>query len=163
MTEVMHAINVLAATVHGGALLIFALLLLFRAHIPHVLTEDVVRVYRSFGAGIGLSLGAFIPTELYLHVVGQNPGVALPASLAVHWDTTEHSMLSARLALLFVGWVSYVHLEIWTLDPARTLDKDGSVVDAAAYEATAGRVSRQLAFNAALFTAVIVLGTLAGR
>ncbi len=159
----MHAVNVVAATVHGGALLIFALLLLFRAAIPHVGSVGVLRVYRSFGAGIGLSLGAFIPTELYLHVVGQNPGISLPASLALRWDTTEHSMLSARLALLFVGWISYVHLEIWTLDPARTLDKDGAVVDAAAYETTAGRVSWQLALNAALFTAAIVLGTLAGR
>ena len=163
MIEVMHVVNVLAATVHGGALLIFALLLLFRAHIPHVRTEHVVRVYRSFGAGIGLSLGAFIPTELYLHVVGQNPGVALPASLAVHWDTTEHSMLSARLALVFIGWISYVHLEIWTLDPARSLDKDGALLDEGSYARTARRVSRQLALNAALFTAVIVLGTLAGR
>ncbi|MSQ04089.1 MAG: hypothetical protein EXR71_19740 [Myxococcales bacterium] len=163
MIEVMHVVNGVAAAVYGGGLLLFAILLLFRWSTPHVRTEDLLRVYRSFGAGFGLSLGAFIPSELYLHALGQNPGVSLPASLAAHWDTTEHSMLSARLALIFIGWVSYVHLEIWTLDPARTLDKEGHVVDPAAYEATAGRVSRQLAFNATLFTAVLVLGTLAGR
>lgn len=160
MIAVLHALNVVAGTLHGGALLVFALLLMFRAKIPHVRTEDVVRVYRAFGGGIGLSLGVFIPTELYRHIVGVNPGVALPDALALHWDTTNHSFLSAKMLILFVLWVSYVHLEVWTLEPTRGLDKNGSITDALAYEAAAGRVSRQLSFNAALFASALVLGAL---
>jgi len=157
----LHALNVLAATIHGGALLTFALLIGFRARIPHVRTEDVVRVYRAFGAGIGLSLGVFVPTDLVRHILGQNPGVALPDALALHWDSPSATLWSARMVLLLVLWVSYVHLEVWTLDPCRTLDKDGRVTDATAYEAAAGRVAGQLALNAALFAAVITTGALA--
>ncbi len=160
MIAVLHALNVIAGTIHGGALLVFALLLLFRSKIPHVRTEDVVRVYRAFGGGIGLSLGVFIPTELFRHITGLNPGVALPEALALHWDTTNHSFLSAKMLILFVLWVSYVHLEVWTLEPLRGLDKNGSVTDGAAYELATSRATRQLSFNAVLFTSLLVLGAL---
>lgn len=164
MIELVHpvlgALNTLAGTIHGGALLAFALLVGFRARIPHVRTQDVVRVYRAFGAGIGLSLGVFVPTDIYRHVVALNPGVALPHALGLHWDTAAHSYLSARMLALLVLWISYVHLEVWTLDPCRTLDKDGVVTDAAAYEAAASRVSTQLWINALLFASVLVLGAL---
>lgn len=158
----LGVVHTLAGTVHGGALLTFALLLGFRGRIPHVRTEDVVRVYRAFGAGFGLSLGAFVPTELYRHIVGLNAGVALPEALALQWDTPAHSLLSARMLVLLALWINYVHLEIWTLDPCRTLDKEGVVTDAAAYEAAAGRVSAQLWVSAGLFATVLALGSLAG-
>ena len=40
---------VLAAVVHGGPLIAFALLINFRRAIPRVADEDVIRVYRAFG------------------------------------------------------------------------------------------------------------------
>lgn len=160
MNAALHAINELAALVHGGALLTFALLVNGRRAIPHVRTEDVVRVYRAFGAGIGLSLGAFVPTDIYRHLHAVNPTASLPASLALQFDTPELSLLSARMVLLFALWVSYVWLEVWTLEPTRKLDKNGSVADGAAYEAATGRVGRHLAVNAALFAGVVLYGAL---
>jgi hypothetical protein len=160
MIAALHVINLLAGVIHGGALLTFALLLNFRRAIPHVKTWDVVRVYRAFGAGIGLSLGAYVPTELFRHIVGLHPSPHLPEALALRWDSTDHSFNSAKMILLFVLWVSYIHLEVWTIEPTRRLDKEGVVADAAAYEAAAGRVGRQLAFNAVLFAVVLSLGAL---
>ncbi len=160
MIATLHVLNLLAGTIHGGALLVFALLLNFRKAIPHVKTWDVVRVYRAFGAGIGLSLGAFVPTELYRHILGMNAGAKLPQALALRWDSTDHSFNSAKMILLFVLWVSYIHLEVWTIEPTRRLDKDGKVTDVAAYEAATNRIARQLAFNAVVFATLLSLGAL---
>ena len=160
MIAVLHTVNLLSGVIHGGALLTFALLLNFRGRIPHVRTEDVVRVYRAFGAGIGLSLGAFVPTTLYHHIVTMNPGASLPGAMALRWDTTNNSFNSAAMLGLFVLWVSYIHLEVWSIEPLRRLDKDGVVTDRAAYEAAASRVGVQLAFNAVVFAKVLTLQAL---
>ncbi len=160
MITALHALNELAALVHGGALLTFAILINARRAIPHVRTEDVVRVYRAFGAGIGLSLGAFVPTDLFRHVHAVNPTLSLPHSLALRFDTADHSLLSVRMVLLLAVWVSYVWLEVWTVEPTRKLDKNGAVDDAVAYEAAATRVGRHLAVNAMLFAGVVVCGAL---
>jgi hypothetical protein len=160
MTTVLHVLNELAALVHGGALLTFAILVNARRAIPHVRTENVVRVYRAFGAGLGLSLGAFVPTDLWRHVHALHPGEALPGALALRFDSPDHTLLSVRMVLLFVLWVSYVHLEVWTLEPTRKLDRSGMVTDPEAYEAAATRVGLQLALNAALFAALVLCGAL---
>ena len=161
MNVVLATLNELSALIHGGALLAFAILINARRAIPHVRTEDVVRVYRAFGAGIGLSLGAFVPTDIYRHIHAVNPEASLPASLAFRFDSPEVSLLSLRMALLLALWVSYIWLEVWTLEPTRKLDQNGTITDATGYEAAAGRVGRHLGVNATLFAGVVLCGALA--
>jgi hypothetical protein len=160
VNEALHLLNELAALIHGGSLLAFALLLNGRRAIPHVRTVDVVRVYRAFGAGIGLSLGAFVPTDLYRHVHALNPELSLPSSLALRFDAPDSTLLSVRMLLLFALWVSYISLEVWSIEPTRKLDQNGIVLNEVAYEAAAGRVARHLALNAALFAGVVLCGAM---
>ncbi|MFZ5479201.1 MAG: hypothetical protein ACOZNI_20725 [Myxococcota bacterium] len=149
----------LAGMLHGGGLGVFALLLLFRGAIAHARDEDVVRVYRAWGAGNGLTLGALIFAGAWKYATEVNPGKGLPDAFALpdgDWLT------AARLGLFFVYWVSYVWLEIWTLDPCRLLDK-GEIADRAAYAAATRRVTGQLAFNAVVFAVVVALGVVGAR
>lgn len=148
----------LALTVHAGALLCFALLLAFRRRIPHVHDHDLVRVYRSFGAGIGLSLGVLVPCEIYRHCTTLNPGVGLPSALALHFDTPENTAWSARVITLFALWVSYIVLEVWTNEHTRRLDQNGVVADTVAYASATSAVSRHLSVNAALAAGVVLFG-----
>ena len=153
----------LAGMIHGGGLVAFALLLNFRRAIPHVRDEDVVRVYRAFGAGFGLSLGVLIFSSLWrwgTQVTALNPGGGrgFLDTFLVPMD----GLTMARVGVFFALWVSYVALEVWTLEPCRLLDH-GEVSDRPAYAAATGLVARHLALNAALFVTVVVLGVLDGK
>lgn len=148
----MEAVNALAATTHGGILIAFALLFLNRARIPHVREVDLVRVFRACGAILGLSLGAFLFTELAIWPV-HNPGATGVSAWAVHADRA-----GLRAATLFLYWVSYVALEIWTLEPCRLSDREGAVTDEARFSAAAAGVGRHLAINAILFGSVVASG-----
>jgi hypothetical protein len=152
-------IQALAGMAHGGGLVVFAILLNARRAMQHVRDEDVVRVYRAWGAGSGLSLGALIFSSAWLYATTVNPGQGLPDAFAL---PTDDPLTVARVGLFGALWVSYVVLEIWTLDPCRSLDK-GDIVDRAAYAAATNRVARHLAFNAALFCVVVALGAMGAR
>lgn len=158
MSTLASVAGSLALTIHAGALLCFALLLAFRSRIPHVQNHDLVRVYRSFGAGIGLSLGVLVPAEVYRHCTTLNPGLPLPGALAVHFDSPENTAWSARILVLFALWVSYIWLEVWTNEATRRLDQNGVVTDATAYAMATESVSRHLSVNAALAATVVLLG-----
>lgn len=156
---IAEVLQTLAGMVHGGALVAFALLLVFRRAIPNVRDEDVVRVFRAFGAGIGLSLGVLIFASIWRWATTINPGKGLPDAFAVPWDDT---LTVARLFAFVALWVSYVALEIWTLEPCRLLDR-GDIADRPAYAAATSRVAAHLAVNAALFCVVVVLGVMGAR
>ena len=152
-----------AGMIHGGGLVAFALLLNFRRAIPHVRDEDLVRVYRAFGAGFGLSLGVLVFSSLWRW--GTQATSLAPEGGHGFLDTFVTSMdglTTARVATFFALWVSYVALEVWTLEPCRLLDR-GEVSDRPAYTAATNRVARHLALNAALFVTVVVLGVLGGK
>lgn len=143
----MSSVLTLAATVHGGSLISFALLMLFRARIGG--DAAVVRVYRAWGPGLGLSLGLFWLSLAWVWPGRINPGAdTLLARFAV-----PMTLDGAALACLLVYWVNYVALEIWTLEPCRLLDKEGVISDEAAYAHTASRVALHLGANALLFNA----------
>lgn len=147
----------LGGTVHAGGVILFAILFAGRGRIPHVRTEDLVRVYRSFGGGFGISLGITVFSAVALWPEAVNPGAGVPDAWALRWDTPEMRLLSARAVLFFTYWVNYIILEIWTLDDCRLLDSSGVVADRAAYEAAAARVGRHLAFNALLLVNTLIL------
>lgn len=150
---------VLAAVVHGGPLIAFALLINLRRAIPRVADEDVIRVYRAFGGGFGLSLGVLIFSNLYRwwRDLGQDRG--FPDAFSIPWDDT---LTVARLAVFGAFWVSYVWLEVWTLDPCRLLDS-GEIKDREKYTRAVGQVAVHIALNATLFVTLIVLTVLGAR
>ncbi len=150
----------LAGTVHGGSLIAFALLLAFRRSISHVDEAGVLRVYRAWGAGFGLSLGAYWLALAALWPGTHNPGATtLLERFAIPMNPAA-DLGGVQIGLFFAYWVNYVALEIWTLEPCRLLDKDGKVSDPAAYGAAAQRVATHLMLNAALFNAAVLVGTL---
>lgn len=148
----MSLVADLAAMIHGGTLVCFALLLGFRGRLVAVAEEHVVRLFRATGAILGLSLGAFLFAELWSWPATWNPGATgiamfqVPASEAL------------RVGIFGAYWVSYAILEIWTLDPCRLLDQGGVIADRVAYTAQVRSVTGQVALNAVLFGAVVALG-----
>ncbi len=149
----------LAGTVHGGALIAFALLINLRRAIPRVSDEDVIRVYRAFGGGFGVSLGVYIFANIWRWWRDHGASRGLPDAFSIPWDD---SLTVARLALFGAFWLSYVWLEIWTLDPCRMLDS-GEIKDRPAYTRAVGAVAVHIAINAALFAAGIALTVLGAR
>lgn len=152
-------LSTLAALIHGGALIAFALLINLRRAIPRVADEDVIRVYRAFGGGFGLSLGVLIFSNIYRWWRDLGADRGLPDAFSIPWDDT---LTVARLFTFGAFWVSYVWLEIWTLDPCRLLD-DGAIKDRPAYTAAVGRVSVHIAINALLFVAIVVMTQLGAK
>lgn len=148
----MSLVAELSAIVHGGVLVAFALLFAFRRHLAHVPEEQLMRVFRSCGSILGLSLGAFILATVWTWPDTWNPGATGIGMFAV-----PRSQL-ARVLLFGAYWVSYTVLEIWTLDPCRLLDQAGVVADRGAYACSVRAVARQLGLNAALFMTVSALG-----
>jgi len=146
-------LSTFAALVHGGALVAFALLINFRRAIPRVADEDVIRVYRAFGGGFGLSLGVLIFSNIWIWWRDLGAGRGLPDAFSVPWDD---SLTVARLFTFAAFWVSYVWLEIWTLDPLRLLDS-GEIKDREKYTRSVEQVALHIAINAALFLAVVAL------
>ena len=137
----------LATTVYGGGLVAFAILLAARRLVADGGAEHVVRVWRAWGPGQGLALGALI-------LVGAVRYYLEMGSFTWPLDTLEGQLTAAAHATFLVLWASSFHAEIWTLEPCRKLDQDGQITDRPAYEACAGRVARQVGFNALLFCVV---------
>jgi hypothetical protein len=143
----------IAAVIHGGTLASGAILLFMRQALPPLREEDVVRAFRALGMILGLSLGAFILGEAVAWPGRVNPGATGLGQYAV-----PASAEGLRLALFGLYWVSYVALEIWTLEPCRLGDRDGQIEDRPRYTSAARAVSRHALFNALVFLAVLALG-----
>ncbi len=156
---IADVLSVLAAMIHGGPLVAFALLINFRGAIPRVTDEDVIRVYRAFGGGFGLSLGVLIFTNIYRWWRDLGADRGMPDAFSLPWDDTY---TVARLGVFFAFWVSYIWLEIWTLDPCRLLD-DGTIKDRAKYTSSVNAVAVHIAINAVLFSTVVVLSVLGAK
>ncbi len=152
-------LSTLAAMVHGGALVAFALLINLRRAIPRVADEDVIRVYRAFGGGFGVSLGVLIFANLWIWWRDLGAERGLPDAFSIPWDDT---LTVARLFTFAAFWVSYIWLEIWTLDPLRLLDA-GEIKDRAAYTRSVDQVATHIAVNAVLFAVVVGLSVWGAR
>ncbi len=145
----------LATTLYGGSLLAFVFLLAARSRVADGQPQHVLRVWRAWGPGLGLSMGALICFGVAGYWLDHGAFV---------WplDTQPQVLTALAHGLFLLLWASSFHLEIWTLDPARKLDVDGQITDPAAYQACANKVTVQAGLNAALFVAIGVLLQLAG-
>lgn len=134
----------LAATVHGGGLIAFAILLTGRGLVHDGRSENVLRVMRAWGPGHGISLGAliFLGAVQYFLATG-----------GFSWPLLEagQRLTAAAHVVFLVYWASSFHLEIWTLEPSRKFDSGEAITDRNAYEACALRVTAQQWVNALLF------------
>ena len=163
VTTLAKVLETLGALVYSGPLIAFALLLVFRGRIAHVRDEDVVRVYRAFGPGFGLAMGAMVFGALWRYPRLVNPGAGLPGAFALRWGNSVEQLSAIQAILFVVLWVNYIALEIWSLEPCRLLDKDGQVTDRPAYASATARVARHAATNAAIFVAIAILHALGAR
>jgi len=139
---------------YGGPLIAFAVLIALAPRIPGLAPEAAVRTFRAWGPGLGLALGATI--------LG-----ALSARWLEHgtfsWSTETHAArldLASWLAFLAL-WVSNIKLEVWTLQPLRSLDPPDGITDAADYRAATRSLTRHLGVHAALVVVVLVLTRMA--
>lgn len=157
------SLQAVAAAIHGGGILVWAILFLFRGRLSHVPVEVMVRLYRAWGPVQGLSLGVWVFSQLYRFPGIANLGLAFPDSYLLGWGSWVHNLTTVRAALFGLLWVSYLVLEVWTLEPCRLLDKDGVIQDPSTYQATVGRITKQLVFNALLVIAIVSLSALGAR
>jgi uncharacterized membrane protein len=148
MDFLFASLHWLGFTVYGGSLIAFALLMLAARLLDPVEIEKVMRVWRYWGAGLGVSMGALIFGGLARYYQ-LNGGFSWPL------DTTAQQLTAAKHAAFLLLWASSFHLEIWTLEPLRKLERAG---DPGPWDAAAARVTRQATFNAVLF---VVVGLLA--
>ncbi|MCB9759034.1 MAG: hypothetical protein H6739_04275 [Alphaproteobacteria bacterium] len=150
MHALLTVIHWVSVTVWAGSLVAFTVLMTLRHRLAPLASEHVVRAWRAWGAGLGLSMGTLFFSGVGLHWLRFD---------GMHWTATgpQDTWLFIAEAVFLVLWVSSFQLEVWTLEPCRKLDADGVITDRAAYESCADRVTRQLWFNVAL---MLVVGTL---
>ncbi|MFT5685093.1 MAG: MFS family permease, partial [Myxococcota bacterium] len=132
---------------YGGPLVAFTILIATADALPHMKRWDLVRSYRAWGPGLGISLGASIFGMLVAYWLEHG-------SFSWGWSTPDEVQILAAWLTFFVLWVSNLKLEVWTLEPLRKLDSDGIVQDEAAYTAATGRLLRHMWFQTVIILVV---------
>lgn len=142
-TLALEALALVGETVYAGSVIAFALLLFFRSKVGP--SERVVRVFRAWGPGQGLAMGALILGNAGLFYLSQG---------AFEWAfrTPVDFAVAIQQGVFLLLWASSFHLEIWTLDPCRQLDGPEGVTDRGAYEKAVRRVTLQIGLNVVLLT-----------
>lgn len=139
----------LGLMVYGGSL--FALTILVACArikvIPTVRLPEAIRVYRAWGPGLGLSMGAIVLYALLHHYLTRG---------AFSWPLDDAA--TPAWAVFFVAWVSNLRLEVWTLDPLRKLDSpEDGIADMPAYERAADWLLAHMTAQSLLIITTIVL------
>ena len=140
---------------YAGPMVAFTILIAVADRIPHVRPWDIVRTYRAWGAGLGLSLGACVFGGLTKYYLENGEFI---------WRCDSPASQKVCLAFVAFGvmWAHNIRLEIWTLEPLRKLDKEGEVTDPEAYRAATKRFSKNQIAHAGLCLIVAVLGIVSG-
>ncbi len=139
---------------YGGPMVAFAILVIAAYQIPGVKPWDVVRIYRAWGAGFGLSMGACVLGGLSLYYLRNG-------SFTWGWETPQERVVLGTFLSFFLLWASNIKLEIWTLEPLRKLDK-GEPIDEEAWAVAHTRLARHMARQAVLVFIVAGLASIAG-
>lgn len=144
----------LAFVVHAGAIIAFALMAALSARFGGPPTAQVLRVYRGFGPGLGITMGVAFFGGVLLHYGAVGSLFEWGASV----DTGGRAGVAAR-AVFLLAWASNIQLEVWSLEPLRKLDPlgTGEAVDPSALERATLRVTRHLGIQATLFVVVVIL------
>lgn len=139
---------------YGGPLVAFTIIVSLSGRIPGLTPWGAVRTFRAWGPGLGLSLGATVFGALAAHYLQHG-------AFAWAWDTPVARLELAGWLTFLVMWVSNIKLEVWTLQPLRSLDPGGPVPDEAAYRAAVSRLARHMVVHAMLIVAIFVIAHLA--
>ena len=143
--QILHTLGFL---LYGGPLVAFTILITTADVIPHVKRWDLVRVYRAWGPGLGLSLGATILGRLTAYYIENG-------AFSWGWSSPEEIQVTAAWLTFFAMWISNLKLEVWTLEPLRKLD-DGTITDEAAYASATQQLVRHMWVHAILILAVAI-------
>ena len=133
---------------YGGPIVAFAILVSAASRIPDIQPWEIVRTYRCWGPGLGLSLGAAILGGLTGHYLTHG-------SFTWAWSSPVERWELATWLCFFLLWVSNLKLEVWTLEPLRKLDRSGQIEDPEAYREGVRPLSRHLVVQAVLVVAVV--------
>ena len=103
-----------------------------------------VERFLALGPVLGLSLGALILGGL---------GVHYHEAGGFHWDfdTPETKQTAIKHLVFLMFWVSHFHLEIWTQEPLRKLQREEDKPDLEVWQDVTKPVWRQLTVNVVLF------------
>ena len=154
MQTLASVLQDLGFLLYGGPMVAFTVLVAVAWRLPGLRPWDVVRVYRAWGAGFGLSLGACVFGGLLRYYLEHG-------SFSWPWDTPEQQQILAAFLCCFAMWASNIKLEIWTLEPLRKLDKGGEI-DPEAWRAPHARLARHMIVQSVLVVAVTVLAVTSG-
>ena len=96
------------------------------------------------GPVLGLSLGTLIFGGLGVHYLSFD-------GFVWSWDTPENQTVAIKHLIFLVFWVSHFHLEIWTQEPLRKLQREEQEPHYEQWDQATRPVLRQLSFNVLLF------------
>ncbi|MBO87406.1 MAG: hypothetical protein CL927_18820 [Deltaproteobacteria bacterium] len=154
---VVTLIRDLAFVVHAGAIITFACLAALSHRVGGPPRARILRVYQAFGPGLGISLGLLVFTALLLHYAQVG---------AFDWSPTPATGGAVGLAawvVFFVAWASNIRLEVWTLEPLRKLDPDGTTLasDANQLDRARAAVALHLVMQGILWATILILTRIA--
>ena len=140
---------------YGGPMVAWAVLIQASGRLHSVEASSIVRVFRSWGPGFGLSLGTC--------VLGALLGRYLEHS-SFQWSlaTPEAQLDAAAWGFFLLMWISNIKLEIWTLEPFRKVERHSPGGDESLYDAGTSKLRSHLRIHAILVLAVAICGTLSG-
>ena len=132
---------------YAGPMVMWAILMCTSGRLHDLSPVTIGRIFRSWGPGFGLSMGALVSGALVLRWMETN-------TFAWTVDTPIGALDSFAWSTLFLLWVSNIKLEIWTLDPIRKLDDGHQISDEEAYRSASSKLTRHLAIHALLLAAL---------
>lgn len=154
MESLAAILHDLGLVVHGGPLVLFALLLPFAGRLRGLEPWTADRCWRAWAPVSGLALGALILGGLLRTYLEQG-------SFSWGIEEARDQIVLAKHVLFLIFWVNYTYTEIWVAEPLRRLDDlTGPPSDLQAYLAARKRVVGHLWFSASAMLVMLVLGCL---
>jgi hypothetical protein len=151
LAAILHQAGLL---LYAGPLLAFALLLPLGHRGGKLEPWQLDRVWRAWGPGSGLALGALILGGL-LRYHQLRGGFVWDPELAFD------RVFLAKHFVFLVLWVEYTYTEVWVAERLRRLDPGPEAPeDLSAYRAARTRLMRHLWFSACCVIAILVISNL---
>jgi len=136
---------------YAGPMVMWAFLMHASGTLHHQPQRRIVRVFRCWGPGFGLAMGATVLGALSSRWLQEG---------GFQWSA---GTLDAYAWLTFLMlWISNIKLEIWTLDPLRKLDDGNQIADEAAYSRACSALTRHLSVQTVLIFTLAALAIRVG-